>query len=316
MKLSVIVPSYNAEKTLGRTLESLLSSNMKKSDYEIIVIDDGSKDSTVKVAKKYGVRVFARKHAGPAAQRNFGVRSAKADIVFFTDSDCVVPKDLLRRVMDDFRKEDIAGVGGVYKTLNKESFIARYVGYEIAFRHENEGKYTDFLGTYCCAYKKEIFLRYGGFDEKFLTASGEDPELSFRISREHRLLMDRKMFVYHPHPSTLLKFLRNQYWRAYWRVLMYRRFPNKVLGESYTGLEIPLASFFLTMGVLSLLLSPFVEGMIFVAPVSMLLFYLVYLRLFVDLWKAEKPQAAFTVFYLPLRTVVCMVGFVVGMLKI
>ena len=316
MKLSVVVPSYNAEKTIGSTLESILASSMPRRDYEVIVVDDGSKDGTVKVAKKYGVRVFARKHAGPAAQRNFGVKVAKADIIFFTDSDCVAPKDLLGRVFDNFKNNDIAGVGGVYKTLNKESFVARYVGYEIGFRHEKEGRYTDFLGTYCCAYKKDIFLKFGGFDEKFMAASGEDPELSFRISREHRLLLDKKMFVYHPHSSTLVKFLRNQYWRAYWRVLMYRRFPKKLLGESYTGLEIPLASFFLAMTAMGLLFSPFSQNLIYATALSMLLFYSVYFRLFTYLWKRERAQAAFALLFLPARTAVCIVGFVVGLLKI
>jgi glycosyltransferase involved in cell wall biosynthesis len=317
MKLSVIVPAYNSEKTIGITLKSLLESSLPKSDFEILVIDDGSKDGTVKVAKQFkGIKVFARKHLGPAAQRNFGAKTAKADIIFFTDSDCVVPKDLLRRALDNFKKQDIAGVGGVYKTLNKESFIARYVGYEIGYRHEKEGQYTDFLGTYCCAYKREIFLSFGGFDEKFLTSSGEDPELSFRISRTHRLLMDKRMFVYHPHPATLSKYLRNQYQRAYWRVLMYKRFPNKILGEGYTGMEIPLASFFITMAILSLVLSVFSSELIYISLFSLLLFYSVYLRLFSYLYRTERMQIPFALFFLPVRTVICMIGFLNGMLKI
>jgi glycosyltransferase involved in cell wall biosynthesis len=317
MKLSVIIPAYNSEKTISGTLKSLMASDLPKANFEVLVIDDGSKDATVKIARQFkSVKVYARKHGGPAVQRNFGAKNAKGDIVFFTDSDCVASRDLLRKVIEDFQKNDIAGVGGVYKTLNKDSFVARYVGYEIGYRHEKEGKYTDFLGTYCCAYKREIFLSFGGFDEKFLTSSGEDPELSFRISRTHRLLMDKRLFVYHPHPATLSKYLKNQYQRAYWRVLMYKRFPNKILGEGYTGMEIPLASFFITMAILSLVFSVFSSELIYVSIFSLLLFYSVYFRLFSYLYRAEKMQIPFALFFLPLRTVICMIGFVKGILQL
>jgi len=317
MQISVIIPTYNSEKTVAETLKSVLNSVFPKSQFEVIVVDDGSKDNTVKILKQTkNVRVFARKHAGPASQRNFGVRMAKGNIVLFTDSDCVIPKDLLKRVSDDFKKYDIAGVGGTYRTLNRESLIARYVGYEIGLRHERESKFTDFLGTYCCAYKRDIFLKFGGFDEKFLTSSGEDPELSFRISREHKLLLDKKMFVWHPHPDSLRKYLRNQYWRAYWRALMYKKFPKKILGESYTGKEIPLASAFMLLFLLTLFLSAFQGYFIYVSLLCLLLFYLVYYRFFRFVIEKEKIQVLYALIILPIRTVTCFLGFLYGLAKI
>ncbi len=317
MMLSVVIPCYNSERTIAETLKSILASDFPKKQFEIIVVDDGSKDSSVKTAKQFkSVRVFVRKHGGPAVQRNFGAMVAKGEIVFFTDSDCIIPRDLLRRVADDFKKYDIAGVGGVYKTLNRESFVARYIGYEIGYRHQKERQFTDFLGTYCCAYRRDVFLKFGGFDEKFLTASGEDPELSFRISKKHKLLLDKRLFVWHPHPSTLKKYLRTQFWRAYWRVLMYKRFPNKILGESYTGKEIPLASFFLSVSLLTLLLSIFETGLVYVSLTSLVLFYFVYYRLLRALFKAERLQFLFALGFLPLRTAVCFIGFAYGMLKL
>jgi glycosyltransferase involved in cell wall biosynthesis len=317
MQISVIIPTYNSEKTITGTIKSILDSKFPKNQFEVIAVDDGSKDNTVKILKQIkNVRVFARKHAGPAAQRNFGVRMAKGDIVLFTDSDCIVPKDLLRRVSDDFKKYDIAGVGGTYKTLNKESLIARYVGYEIGLRHERENKFTDFLGTYCCAYKRDIFLKFGGFDEKFLTASGEDPELSFRVSRKHKLLLDKKLFVWHPHPDSLRKYLRNQYWRAYWRALMYKKFPKKILGESYTGKEIPMASFFMMLFLLTLFLSAFQGYLIYVSLLCLLLFYSVYYRFFRFIIEKEKMQVLYALIILPIRTLTCFLGFFYGLAKI
>ncbi len=317
MQISVIIPTYNSERTVAETLRSVLDSAFPKNQFEVIFVDDGSKDNTVKILKQTkNVRVFARKHAGPASQRNFGVRMAKGDIVLFTDSDCIMPKDLLRRVSDDFKKYDITGVGGTYRTLNKESLIARYVGYEIGLRHEKENKFTDFLGTYCCAYKRDIFLKFGGFDEKFLTASGEDPELSFRVSRGHKLLLDKKLFVWHPHPDSLRKYLGNQYWRAYWRVLMYKKFPKKILGESYTGKEIPLASFFMMLFLLTLFLSFFQGYLIYVSLLSLILFYSVYYRFFRFIIKEEKTQVLSALIILPIRAITCFLGFFYGLTKI
>jgi len=317
MILSVIIPSYNSEKTIEGTIRSVLASDFPKNQFEVVVIDDGSKDSSVKVLKQFkNIRIFARKHKGPAVQRNFGARVAKGKIIFFTDSDCIIPKDLLSRIANDFKKYDIVGVGGVYKTLNKDNFVARYTGYEIGYRHQRERQFTDFLGTYCCAYDRDVFLKFGGFNEKFLTASGEDPELSFRISKQYRLLLDKKLFVWHPHPNSLRKYLRTQFWRAYWRVLMYKRFPNKILGESYTGKEIPLASFFLSFLLLTLLMSIFEIRLIYVSLTSLILFYLVYYKLLRFLFKTEKLQFLFALGLLPVRTVVCFVGFAYGILKL
>lgn len=317
MWISVIIPAYNSEKAINQTVKSVLNSDIPKNKFEVLVIDDGSKDNTVKISKQFEqVKVFSRKHRGPAAQRNFGVEMAKGDIIFFTDSDCIIPKDLLRRTINNFKKYDIVGAGGVYKTLNKESFIARYVGYEIGFRHEKEKRFTDFLGTYCCAYKRDVFLRSGGFNEKFLTASGEDPELSFRLSKQYKLLLDKKMFVWHPHPNTIRKYLKNQYWRAYWRVLMYKKFPKKIFGESYTGKEIPIASFFMSLFILTLILSVLNIKIFYVSIMSLILFYLVYYRFLGFLFKTEKMQFISAFLILFLRTLVCFSGFFYGLISI
>jgi cellulose synthase/poly-beta-1,6-N-acetylglucosamine synthase-like glycosyltransferase len=270
----------------------------------------------MEIIKKFKrVRLFPRKHAGPSAQRNFGVKNASGDIVLFTDSDCILPRNLLKRVIMDFKKYDVAGVGGTYKTLNKESAIARYVGYEIGYRHEAESMFTDFLGSYCSAYKRDIFLKYGGFDEKFLIASGEDSELSFRISKYHKLLLDKEMFVWHRHPDSFKRYMRTQFWRAYWRVLMYKKFPDKILGESYTGKEIPLASFFMTLFILSLLISFFYFNLIYLSMASLLFFYIVYIRLIV--FAAKRDAFVFIVTFpiLFIRTIVCLIGFLYGLVK-
>ena len=84
MKVSVIIPAYNAEKTIGKTLEALLNQTYK--DYEVIVVDDGSKDRTSEIMKKYmkkskKIKLIKQKNAGPAAARNNGAKHSKGDVL-------------------------------------------------------------------------------------------------------------------------------------------------------------------------------------------------------------------------------------------
>ena len=151
--------------------------NQSSKNYEIIVVDDGSKDNTLNIVKKFrGVKLIKQIHKGPASARNLGVKHSKGGVVLFTDADCVPNKDWINNMVQPFKDKKIVGVVGTYKTLNKDSLIARFTGYEIMERHKKlkKERYTDFIGTYSAAYKKIFFLKFGGFDEKFSTSYGED----------------------------------------------------------------------------------------------------------------------------------------------
>ncbi len=255
MFVSVIIPAYNAEKYIGRCLTALKNQSFK--DYEVIVVDDGSADKTSEVVKSFAkkfrnIRLIKQRNSGPAVARNNGAKEAKGKIILFTDADCVPDRDWIKNMVEPFSDKTVAGVSGTYRTLNKESLIARFVGYEIEKRHERMAKLKniDFIGTFSAAYKKDVYLKFGGFDARFKAASGEDPELSFRIAKAgYRLVFTKKAFVYHPHVDNLKAYLRQKFYRAYWRVLLYKKHPEKMAGDSYTssGLLIAtaLAGFFL-----------------------------------------------------------------------
>lgn len=317
MRISVIVPCYNAEKIIGRCIESLERQDFPRNQFEIILVDDESKDNTVETARKYkGVKVFANKHAGPAKQRNFGAKQAKGDIILFTDSDCVVDKEVLKKVDKAFKENDIAGVGGVYKTLNDDKMIARYVGYEIGYRHARSPKETNFLGTYCCAYDRKIFLEHGGFDEKFHTASGEDPELSFRIADSgHKIVLDKTMFVHHPHVDNLRGFLRQQFWRAYWRVLMYRKHPKKIMGDPYSK-DVPIMTVALGMFFLALPFSIINIIALYASLGFLAIFFLVNAGFILFATKKEFKMLFVVPLVIFLRTISWMFGFLYGQIKI
>ena len=102
-KFSIIVPAYNMEKYIKRTLDSIKKQSFK--DYEVIVIDDGSTDKTVEVAKKAKVKVIEHKHAGLSVVRNAAIKEAKGDYIVMLDSDDWWDKDLLKK-LDESSKND------------------------------------------------------------------------------------------------------------------------------------------------------------------------------------------------------------------
>ena len=86
--VSVIIPAMNAAGTLPDCLLALRAQTMPRERFEVIVVDDGSTDSTAAVAEKYRTRVIRLRNSGPAVARNRGVEAAKGNILVFTDADC------------------------------------------------------------------------------------------------------------------------------------------------------------------------------------------------------------------------------------
>jgi len=237
--ISVVMPGYNVENTVEENLTTLLEQTKKfKERVEVIFVDDASKDSTVKVVKRFGIKVIKQKHAGPAVARNRGMRAAKGRIVIFLDADCKISSNWLKEIIKPFEDEKVAGVGVKYETWNKHSWVARFVGYEIGQRHEKMGRDVDFLASYSTAFRKDILLKLGGFDTSFKIASAEDNDLSYRIKHLGcKLIFLKNIFVYHKHPESLLNYYKKQYNHAKWRIFLYAKHLNRTVwrGDKYVG---------------------------------------------------------------------------------
>jgi glycosyltransferase involved in cell wall biosynthesis len=257
-EVAVIVPAYNAEATLGDTLEALEA--QEHSSVEIIIVDDGSTDSSSTIAREFAERsrhrvtMLEQENKGPAVARNRGVEATDANIIVFLDADCVPPPGWLAALTGTLA-DDVVGVSCGYFPANPEHLVARFVDHEIARRQERSlGKEVDALATYATAYRRDAFLAVGGFSTDFRTASGEDFDMAFTLhERGGRLLFTDAAQVGHHHPADLSTYLRQQFHRGYWRVPMYLRNRDKfVRGDSYTGYEAQ-AQFILTnLAVLSL----------------------------------------------------------------
>lgn len=234
---------FNSEKTVIGTLQALEKQTDK--NFEIIVIDDGSIDSSfeaVYVFKKNSdmqMTLLKQENSGPAKARNAGIEHSKGNIVIFLDSDCIPQYNWVEEMIRPIN-DTIVGCNCGYIVKNKESIVARYVDYEIAKRHEKLiGKDINTIGTYSASFTKRVLIEIGGFDVNYRMASGEDFDLAFNIKKlGYNLVFTDQTFVYHIHPDSLRKYLRQQFWRGYWRVRVYIRNNDKIIkGDSYTGYE-------------------------------------------------------------------------------
>ncbi len=234
--ISVIVPAYNASETLGECLAALLDQSIPRSEYEVIVVDDGSTDATQEVVNKHGVLLLTQANRGPAAARNLGVSHAQGEIFLFTDADCAPARNWIEAMIDPFVDPEIVGAKGIYKTQQRE-LIARFVQleYEDKYDRMRLEPYIDFIDTYSAAYRKTIFQKNSGFDPAFPRASGEDIDFSWRLSRRgHKMVFAPDAVVYHHHVASVLDYVRRKYYVGYWRVLMYRHHPGKMMADSHT----------------------------------------------------------------------------------
>ena len=273
--ISVIVPAYNSEGTLGQCIAALQSQSLARDQYEIIVVDDGSTDQTTQVAHQYGVRLICQPNAGPAAARNRGAQAARGRIILFTDADCVPEPNWIEAMISPFADQDVVGVSGRIRTHQK-GLVPRFIQLEYDDRYGNIAKhrYIDHINTATGAYRRERFLGSRGFLENLLGA--EDVELSFRLAnRGHKMVSAPEAIVYHRHPESILEYARRKYHYGYWRTLVYRRHPRKAVADSRTPQtqKIQIGLFFLLVA--AIIGSIFWRGLVWLAGGLALLLLLV-----------------------------------------
>ncbi|RJQ47408.1 MAG: glycosyltransferase [Nitrospiraceae bacterium] len=254
--VSVIIPAYNAEKTIRQCLDSLMRQDYT-GEHEIIVVDDGSTDSTPDIVSEFStVRLLRQQNAGPANARNRGASEANEEIILFTDSDCFPESNWITEMLKPLQKNSrVVGVKGIYKTRQQE-ITARFVQleYEDKYRYMMKDRYIDFIDTYSAGFRKDIFLEMGGYDTEFPVACAEDVELSYRLSQKgHKMVFNPKAAVYHIHPDRLTAYLKKKYKFAYWRMLALKKNPGKAVKDSHTPQMMKLQILFPPLIIVSIL---------------------------------------------------------------
>ena len=316
-RFSIIIPAYNAKKTLSACLESLADQSVAKEDYEVIVVDDGSTDGTAKIAKKFDVKYIFQTNQGPAAARNKGADAAAAQIILFTDADCVPDHNWIREMVSPFSDREAIGVKGAYKTRQTE-LAARFAQAEFEDRYDllKKSSTIDMIDTYSAAFRKDVFLNIGGFDQSFPVANNEDTDLSYRLSAKgYKMVFNQEAFVYHTHPNSFLKYLKLKFRRGYWRMVVYRRYPDKAVKDSYTPaiikIQTMLMAFSLTLFPLALVYS----SLIYPVLLSWGIIIVSAMPFSFKTFKKDRPVGLISPGVILLRSMVFALGSMLGAIR-
>ena len=235
IEVSIVIPAYNAQQGIARTVEACLKQELPF-PCETIVVDDGSTDDTAARVRAWPVRYLYQENAGPAKARNNGWKAASGGIVCFTDSDCIPRPNWVSALLDGFESDDIAAVAGSYDIGNQESFLARCIHLEIKDRHAKFGREIRAFGSYNVAIRRTVLERTGGFNESYRFPSGEDNDLSYRILKAgYRIAFRGNALVAHRHQERLGHYLAEQFRHGAWRMKLYRDFPDRARGDDYTA---------------------------------------------------------------------------------
>lgn len=235
--LSIVIPSYNCEKTIVPLLDSICRSRkVDLKQIEIILVDDKSPDASLAVMGRFGEKfadrffrfkiIALRTNRGPAHARNVGVTYAQGKVILFLDSDVILYKYTLFELIKSFTSDpDIFALTGVWsKTQRSHDFFPKFKAlrdWSYWINERDPRHYYYLFSTRVAAIKRDLFLRLGGFNEHYRAALVEDIELTYRIARRYAVVFNSKVMVYHEFEN-FWTVAKKYFWRSFYWSKIYR----------------------------------------------------------------------------------------------
>lgn len=241
--ISIVIPMYNAGAHIRDVLLAIFAQDYP-GPVEVIVVNDGSTDSSLDIvrglADRGALKIISQENRGAVAATNNGLNAAKHDIICSVDSDVVLEKDWLRKVVEEFDDPKVGAVQGYYKTPAGISFWARMMGYDVEARYDAiRTKHVSQVCTGNTAYRKEAIEKVGLFDPAFIY--GYDNDMSYRLAQcGYKLVFRKDALCDHFWKADLVSYLKQQYRSAYGRMQLVRKHTERVSGDSVSGLRMIL----------------------------------------------------------------------------
>jgi len=251
--VSIIIPAYNEEDCLRKTVESAVSLDYPKEKFEILIVDDGSKDRTKIIGEELekefsNVRFFSKKNGGKGSALNFGIGIARGEIIISFDSDSFVRSDALKNMLPYFGEKDVMSVTPSMKVYKPKGTLQRVqaIEYDLAIFLRKVFSNMDSIhvtpGPFS-AYRKEFFEKHGGYDEKNIT---EDMEIAMRIqSLNYKIRSSPNSVIYTLAPrkfSDATRQRRRWYYGLMFNLHKYRHIFGRRYGE-LGAVVLPMAVF-------------------------------------------------------------------------
>lgn len=200
--LTIIIPVYNAERTLADCLNAIGRSSCR--DFEVIVVDDCSSDSSREIARTFPCTVVSlKKNMGAAIARNIGASQAKSGLFFFVDQDILIQPSTIAQILEILRSDSgVKAMGGIIskrslkRRFGRDLRALQYYYFVYRWQPQEVRRCTSCFPSECGVIYKDVFREAGGFNETYKTGI-EDYEFGKRIRARHAIWLYRQIEVYH-----------------------------------------------------------------------------------------------------------------------
>ena len=229
--LSVVIPAFNEEKNIAACLDSVFASDYPRGKMgEVIVVDDGSSDSTVDIVKAYSsVKCISSQHAGKAAAITLGAKAARHEFVLTIDADTVLDKGCIRQLVRPLSDNSVGAVTGLCKVKNKSSFLGMFQNIEYHYNNLIKNSFSVvfnngiwFFGALAC-YRKAAIAKVGYFKQHTLA---EDMDIVLELKKAgYRTYCVKDAVSLTIVPDTILGFYsqRSRWWLGTLQALVRNR---------------------------------------------------------------------------------------------
>jgi len=232
--LSIVVRTYNSAETLENCLSAIKSST--EQNFELIVVDDCSWDSSVEIARKFTSNVFCfSQNQGMSIARQVGMQAAKGEVIVCIDSDVIINTDSLQEIKDFFKKNsDVSAVTGILSKVHpNRNFFSQYKNLYMHFIFKDLNREITFLYGSINAVRREVIDLF----EPDFSSYGEDTYYGMCLtSHQKRIYFMRNLEVVHLKKFDFAKFVKNDFFIPFfWARLVFKFGGWKQLGKKKSG---------------------------------------------------------------------------------
>jgi len=208
--VSVVIAAYNEEKVIARTVRSILNNGY--ADLEVVVVDDGSKDATLRVLRESfssdpRVRIFTQPNAGKSEALNHGIGEARNEILVALDADTIFRRGTIDKLVRHFADRKVGAVSGNARVGNKQKWITKFQSIEYIFGFNLDRRALDVLNAITVvpgavgAWRKDLIVACGGFGYDTLA---EDTDITLSIRRlGYEIRYEESAIAYTEAPETM-----------------------------------------------------------------------------------------------------------------
>ena len=235
MRYSVIVPVYNRPDEVDELLESLTQQSFR--DFEVVIVEDGSKIPCEEVVKKYqsllDIRYFSKANSGPGQTRNYAAERSRGEYLLILDSDCILPTGYLQAVEDELQASPAEAFGGPDRAHASFTAVQKAINYAMTSFFTTGGirggkKKMDkfYPRSFNMGVRADIYQKLGGFSKMRF---GEDIDFSIRIFKAGcRCRLFPEAWVWHKRRTDFRKFFKQVHNSGIARINLYKKYPESL----------------------------------------------------------------------------------------